>query len=104
MRDVLEAVLALLQAGERGALATVIAASGSTPQVVGARLLLRADGSSVGTVGGGAIEHHLLAELKAVLNGQTARTLHRDLGRDLGMSCGGSMDIFVEPIGPTPRL
>lgn len=104
MRDVLKAIMATLEAGERAALATVVSVRGSTPQVQAARLLLRADGSSVGTVGGGAIERHVQEALFAILNGGGASLLRCDLGRDLGMSCGGSMEIFVEPIMPLPRL
>jgi len=104
MREVFEAIVLALEHGERAALATVLSTTGSTPQVAGARLLMRATGELIGTVGGGAVEQRIRTELERRLNGAAARTLHLDLGRDLGMSCGGSMDIFVEPIGPTPRL
>ena len=104
MREVFEAIVAALERGERAALATVLKTTGSTPQVSGARLLMRAAGELVGTVGGGAVEQRIRRELEQVLKGGAAQTLHLDLGRDLGMSCGGSMDLFVEPIGPTPRL
>lgn len=104
MQDVLRGITAALDAGERAALATVVSTSGSTPQRPGARLLVRADGSLMGTVGGGAIEHHVRDALLAVLNGAQASLLRCDLGRDLGMSCGGSMEIFVEPILSLPRL
>ncbi|HEU5075300.1 MAG TPA: XdhC family protein [Polyangiaceae bacterium] len=104
MREVTEAVLALLQTGGRGALATVVASSGSVPQRAGARLLLRDDGSSVGTIGGGAIEQQVLGELREVLAHGQARMLRRDLTRDLGMCCGGHMEIFLEPVHAPPRL
>lgn len=102
--DVHEAALALLRSGGRGALATVIRASGSTPQQPGARLLLRTDGSLVGTVGGGAIEQHVIDVLRDCLRDRTPRVVTRDLGRDLGMCCGGRMEVFVEPIEGAPRL
>jgi xanthine dehydrogenase accessory factor len=104
MREVFEAIVLALEQGERAALATVLSTTGSTPQVAGARLLMRATGELVGTVGGGAVEQRIRSELERRLKGAAAQTLHLDLGRDLGMSCGGSMDIFVEPLGPTPRL
>lgn len=104
VREVTEAVLALLQAGARGALATVVGSSGSVPQRAGARLLLRDDGSSVGTIGGGAIEQQVLGELRDVLEHGRARMLRRDLTRDLGMCCGGHMEIFLEPVNAPPRL
>jgi len=104
MHDVLRAVLWSLETGEGAALATVVSTRGSTPQTSGARMLLRPDGTSVGTVGGGAIEQHVRGALSAVLAGAGASLLRCDLGRDLGMSCGGSMEVFVEPIRPLPRL
>lgn len=103
----MEALVALLQSGEAGALATVLQVSGSAPQTPGARLLLRADGSAVGTVGGGALERRVLEALRGVLSEDVTappRVLSCDLGRDLGMCCGGRMDIFIEPIAARPRL
>ncbi len=104
MRDVASAILELLRAGGRGALATVVRASGSTPQQPGARLLLLPDGKTVGTVGGGAIERAVLEELGGAIRDGRPRVVVRDLGRDLGMCCGGRMEVFVEPIESMPRL
>ncbi|MEY4545431.1 MAG: hypothetical protein RL685_1626, partial [Pseudomonadota bacterium] len=104
MQAVTEALLDLLRSGQAGALATVVQVSGSTPQVAGARLLLCADGRAVGTIGGGAIEHAVLEALREVQQRQVARMMHWDLGRDLGMCCGGSMSLFLEPITATQRL
>lgn len=104
MRDVVQALLELLTSRQRGALATVVRASGSTPQQVGARLLLRQDGSTLGTVGGGAIERVVLEALQQALERGQGELLVRDLAHDLGMCCGGRMEIFIEPILPAPRL
>lgn len=104
MREVTEALLALLCSGARGALATVVATSGSVPQRAGARLLLRGDGTSIGTVGGGAIEALVLRELADVIESGRARMLRQDLTRDLGMCCGGHMELFLEPALAPPRL
>jgi xanthine dehydrogenase accessory factor len=104
VRAIAEALLEVLRGGARGALATVIRTSGSTPQQAGARLLLRPDGTTIGTVGGGAIEHAVLDALRACLLDGKPRTVTHDLARDLGMCCGGRMELFVEPIEPRPRL
>lgn len=104
MREVTEALLALLDAGEAGALATVVKTSGSTPQAPGARLLLLAGERRVGTVGGGALERLVIDALHDVKKRGVSRLLACDLARDLGMCCGGSMEIFIEPIVATPRL
>lgn len=104
MQAVTEALLELLRNGQSGALATVVQVSGSTPQSAGARLLSCADGRTIGTIGGGAIEHAVLAALQDVQRGQAARLMHWDLARDLGMCCGGSMTVFLEPVSASPRL
>jgi xanthine dehydrogenase accessory factor len=67
-------------------------------------LLLRDDGSTLGTVGGGAIERSVLEALKHALTTEHCELVSRDLAHDLGMCCGGRMEIFVEPVLPPPRL
>jgi xanthine dehydrogenase accessory factor len=65
---------------------------------------LRPDGTTLGTVGGGAIEHEVMDALRAVRRSGTPQLLERNLARDLGMCCGGRMEIFIEPIQGAPRL
>jgi xanthine dehydrogenase accessory factor len=100
------AVLELLEGRRPGpaALATVIGRAGSAPQVIGARMLLYADGSALGTVGGGAIELQVLEACQQVLRTGSPRTIQAHLVRDLGMCCGGSMEVFVEYIQAQARL
>ncbi|HEX6244796.1 MAG TPA: XdhC/CoxI family protein [Polyangiales bacterium] len=102
--DVAEAVLSLLREGGRGALATVTRTAGSTPQHVGARLLRMPDGRLIGTVGGGALEHEIEQALARVCASGKAEHVTRELGYDLGMCCGGRMEVLVEPIEAPPRL
>jgi xanthine dehydrogenase accessory factor len=100
------AVLELLEGRRVGpaALATVIRRAGSAPQVVGARMLLYADGSALGTVGGGAIEQQVFEACRQVLRTGTPSTIEAHLVRDLGMCCGGSMEVFVEYVQAQTRL
>ncbi|MCA9697582.1 MAG: XdhC family protein, partial [Myxococcales bacterium] len=86
------------------ALATVIRRAGSAPQVVGARMLLYADGSTLGTVGGGAIEHQVLEACRQTLRTGRPQTVEAHLVRDLGMCCGGAMEVFVEYLQAEARL
>ena len=104
MLEIAQAVSELLARGERAALATVVRAGGSTPQEPGARLLLYEDGRTVGTVGGGRIEQVVLDALAQALRDGTPRTVAWDLGRDLGMCCGGRMELFIEPLDGSARL
>lgn len=91
--------------GRRMALLTVVESRGFTPQKAGAHMLLAADGETVGTIGGGAIEHEALREARALLgSGGGAVTLKRHLTQQLGMCCGGEMVVYVEVLEALPRL
>ncbi len=106
-REVYEAILQAQTTGEPAALATVIAVSGSVPRHVGSKLLVRADGSFVGTVGGGAMESRVLAEGQAVIaEGQARRVSYalNDIGAGDPGICGGTLEIFIEPIAVPPTL
>jgi xanthine dehydrogenase accessory factor len=100
------AVLELLEGRSHpeAALATVIRRSGSAPQVVGARMLVYPDGATLGTVGGGAIEHQVLETCRQVLRTGKPRTIEAHLVRDLAMCCGGAMEVFVEYLQAEARL
>src|SRR5262245_6465538 len=90
-----------LALGERLALATIVATRGSTPQKVGARLLVRGDGGSLGTLGGGAVEADAVREaaLRVGLGDVVVREYALSQGTDeWGLACGGTMVVFIEPL------
>lgn len=96
----------LLEANEPFVLCTVIASQGSTPQKPGSKLVVKADGGLVGTVGGGAIEKQIVdAALALLADGRTTtRTLDTHLTHELGMCCGGRMTVFLEKHVAAPAL
>jgi xanthine dehydrogenase accessory factor len=98
--ETLEAAAACARRGVRGALATVQARHGSTPSTPGQKLFAGGDGTCVGTVGGGAVEREVLASLEAMLSTPDAahETRTFKLGQELGMCCGGQVEVFFEPI------
>jgi xanthine dehydrogenase accessory factor len=89
---------------KRFVLATVTATRGFTPRKAGAHMLIAERGESVGTVGGGAIEHRVREEAERLLGEGGTGELRHHLTRDLGMCCGGEMSIFLELLEPAPRL
>ena len=104
---VLEAAADKLRSGLRCALATVLARHGSTPSTPGQKLVLAADGTAVGTVGGGAVEREAMEALQAVVRGKSAHHEVRTfkLGPELGMCCGGRVEILLESLeGRVPVL
>jgi xanthine dehydrogenase accessory factor len=104
MTDVWAAVLQATQAGERVALATVIGVDGSAPRAAGARMLVWADGRTLGTIGGGTFEHRVTAAAVDAISAGLPRRYTVHLTRDLGMCCGGAMDVYIEPLAPRERL
>ncbi len=108
MENVLAALTWALERGEMAALVTIVAAHGSTPQRVGAKMLVFADGRTVGTIGGGCYENDAFWKAREALKTRRARVVHYELSDDLaeesGLICGGQMDVFIEPIEPAPRL
>jgi len=101
-RAVFEALLRAHETGEPVALATVVSASGSVPRHAGSKMMVRADGSIVGTVGGGALEQLVIqAALEAIADGQArmpSYALNRLEDGDPGV-CGGTVQVFIEPVG-----
>ncbi len=110
MRFVLEAFLDEIRSGRRAVLATIVRASGSTPRTVGARMIVRADGSSFGTIGGGAFEAMVACDAKELLVADLAlptvkRYTFTEKGEDsLGMACGGTAEVLLEAAGRGARL
>ncbi|WNZ65149.1 xanthine dehydrogenase accessory protein XdhC [Myxococcus sp. MxC21-1] len=85
-------------------MATVTVCQGSTPAKPGAKLLVRADGTFHGTVGGGHLEQLVLADARACLEKGEPRAHRYPLGSKLGQCCGGVVDVFMEPVNHGPRL
>jgi xanthine dehydrogenase accessory factor len=108
--DILEEVVRMKRAGERGALATIVHTNGSIPSYESSRMLVRDDGSIVGTVGGGRVEADVRAAAKEVIRSEQPRKMTFNLSNevevevDSGLICGGILEIFVEPVLPTPML
>jgi xanthine dehydrogenase accessory factor len=85
-------------------LVTVTQASGSAPGKAGAKMIVTADGLH-GTVGGGRVEKAALEHARELLGGSAGpETVRYDVVQDLGMSCGGTMNVLYEPLTPPPRL
>ena len=106
--DVFEEITRLRKAGIKSALATIVNVRGSIPSFESAKLLIREDGSIVGTVGGGCVEAEVWTAAREVMQEEKPRrltfNLNNDPSYDTGLLCGGTLEIFVEPILPTPYL
>lgn len=106
--EVFAALGEALSRGEEAALVTIVASNGSTPQRVGAKMLVFGDGRIVGTVGGGCYEHDAIGKARQVLATRRPTTAKYDLNDDFaeetGLVCGGQMEVFIEPIEASPAV
>ena len=106
--DVFEEIVRIRRIGQRAALATIVHTNGSIPSYEASRMLIRDDGSILGTVGGGCVEAEVWAAAKEVIQSEHPRkmtfNLNHEAGYDSGLICGGTLEIFVEPILPQPML
>ncbi len=106
--DLYEEIVRLRKEGRRGAVATIVNVRGSIPSFKTAKMLVRDDGSIVGTIGGGCVEAEVWQAAREVMESERPRTLTFDLNQDpkydTGLVCGGTLEIFVEPILPPADL
>jgi len=104
VKDVAGELAAWLAAGERVAIATVVGVAGSAPRPVGATLVAITGDRLAGSVSNGCVEAAVYAEAMAALAEGRARVVHYGISDELafsvGLSCGGSIDVLVEPVGP----
>src|SRR5690242_1539549 len=97
----------MARAGARGALATIADTSGSTPVPAGVKMLIGETDRLAGSIGGGCVEGEVIqVAIAAQRSGHPALVTHHlnaDLAGDVGLSCGGTVRIFVEPLSTDPR-
>jgi xanthine dehydrogenase accessory factor len=106
--DIYEQIVQLRRDGRRGAVATIVNVRGSIPSFRTAKMLVRDDGSIVGTIGGGCVEADVWQAAREVMESEKPRTLTFDLNQDpkydTGLVCGGTLEVFIEPILPPALL
>jgi xanthine dehydrogenase accessory factor len=106
--DIYEEIVKLRQEGRRGAVATIVNVRGSIPSFETAKMLVRDDGSIAGTIGGGCVEAEVWQAAREVMESEKPRSLTFNLNQDpkydTGLVCGGTLDIFIEPVLPPASL
>ncbi|ADL04719.1 XdhC family protein [Lacrimispora saccharolytica] len=100
MRKLFKAVLETMEKGEEGVLVTIIASSGSTPRGAGSHMLVRRDGTTEGTIGGGAVEYRSIQRSQKAIEEKSSYIHSFVLGKeqvaDLGMICGGDVVVYFQ--------
>jgi xanthine dehydrogenase accessory factor len=99
-----EEIVHLRREGRRAALGTIVHAQGSIPPFETAKMLVRDDGTILGTIGGGCVEAQVCQAAMEVIEEEKPRTVTFDLSEnpnyDTGLVCGGALQIFIEPVLP----
>ena len=107
MKTIYQALAELEAKNEPAALCTVVRSQGSTPRHSTSKMLVYEDGSFIGTVGGGELENHIFEAAKQALIDGKSQLLEYSMvdptRGDVGV-CGGTVEVFVEPILPAPTL
>jgi xanthine dehydrogenase accessory factor len=105
--DIYEELVQLRRLGQKCAMATIVQVNGSIPSFESAKMLIREDGSIVGTIGGGCVEAEVWNAAREVMETEKPRHLNFNLGQDAaydnGLICGGQLNVFIEPVIPYPR-
>jgi xanthine dehydrogenase accessory factor len=108
MTDIYQEIVRIKAEGEEAALVTIVSTAGSTPREEGTKMLVRADGSILGTIGGGSLEAQVIEEAVKVIKQGKPKRLHFALtakeAEEAGMVCGGELEVFIEPILISPSL
>src|SRR5688572_22474863 len=106
--DIFDEIQRLRQEGRKAALATIVQIRGSVPSFQSAKMLVRDDGSILGSVGGGCVEAEVWTAAQDVIRDEKSRVMSFDLTdesmAESGLICGGKVEIFIEPILPVPKV
>ncbi len=102
MRDLISTIDAWRARGDDVALATVVKTGGSTPRPIGAKMIVNSRGEFAGSVSGGCVEGAVIEEAQQVIKTGKPRLLKYGIADetawDVGLSCGGMIQVFVEPL------
>jgi xanthine dehydrogenase accessory factor len=107
MLEIYQELAKIAASGERAVLATVISSRGSVPRKAGTKMIVKEDGSLVGSIGGGNVEQAVQEKALEVMRSGEAQMINLDLtgsGEEAWMICGGKLDVFLEPILPAETL
>ena len=104
MTDIYAKVEEIKRSGENAALCIITATTGSTPRKAGSKMIVSQNGKIHGTVGGGSVERKIIALAQEVCMQAKPKFVSLDLEEDAEMHCGGTVDVYLEPIKPSQKV
>lgn len=104
MSSLYQKIINIEKSGVIAAVCTIIATKGSAPRKTGAKMLVYKNGSIDGSIGGGALEKKVIEQALEVLKNNSAQIVSHNLVNELAMCCGGTVELFIEPIMNRKKL
>jgi xanthine dehydrogenase accessory factor len=104
MKSIFQDIADIEKTNKPAALCIVISTKGSSPRKAGSKMIVFEDGSITGTIGGGSIEKEVIEEARKVIISKNPFSKEYMLKNDVGMLCGGSMEVYIEPVERQQKL
>ena len=104
MQNIYSKLEELIKSGKNAALCVVVETKGSTPRKAGSKMIVFGDKKTYGTIGGGSIEFNVIEKTIDVIRNNTPKKYIFNLENDLDMTCGGYVEVYIEPVFPLPKL
>ncbi|MBI9037398.1 MAG: XdhC family protein [Bacteroidales bacterium] len=104
MKNIYSELNELIKSGKNAALCVVVETKGSTPRKAGSKMIVYDNKKILGTIGGGSIEFNVIDKAIEVIQNNTPQKFTFNLENDLDMTCGGYVEVYIEPVFPLPKL
>lgn len=104
MENIYDKIVEIRKSRLKAMLCTVVSTKGSVPRKIGAKMIVMEDSKIFGTIGGGALEKDVIEKAVESISSAKSELISYNLTTDLGMACGGSVDIFIEPLFSNNKL
>lgn len=104
MENILSKIAEIKKSGKKAALCIIVETTGSSPRKAGSKMIVLEDGSGLGTIGGGSLELKVTEDALRVISQSHPQKFSYDLEDDLSMHCGGTAEVYIEPIVPALKL
>jgi len=104
MKNIYSELNELIKSGKNAALCVVVETKGSTPRKAGSKMIVYDDKKILGTIGGGSIEFNVIDKAIEVIQNNAPQKFTFNLESDLDMTCGGYVEVYIEPVFPLPKL
>lgn len=104
MNHIYSKIIEIENSNTKGALCTIIATKGSAPRKTGSKMIVYQNGKIAGTIGGGALEKEVIEQALSSIKNNTSQIVKHNLVNELAMCCGGTVELFIEPIMNKKKL